>query len=269
MPARLHHERVAHSGSTPSRWMLLTHGIFGAGMNWRGIARKLVDRRREWGVVLVDLRLHGRSEAGASPHTLAACAEDVRALIAELGGVAVLAGHSFGGKVMAVTRNLVEVQQTYLLDSTPSARPSLIDDPHNSVGRVLALLARAPRRFGKREEFVELVKADGHDAGLGQWLAMNLVPDTSGELVMRLDPDGLRELLVDYYSRDLWDALRDPRRGDVELVIADRSSTFSDADRAQLPALPPHIHVHHIDAGHWLHIEAPDAVLELFARTLP
>jgi pimeloyl-ACP methyl ester carboxylesterase len=248
--------------------MLLTHGIFGAGMNWRGIARKLVERRREWGVVLVDLRLHGKSEAGPPPHTIAACADDVRALAEQLGQVAVLAGHSFGGKVMGAARKLVAVEQTYLLDATPSARPELVDDRDNSVARVLALIARSPARYAKREDFVALVQADGHELGLAQWLAMNLVPD-GGEYVMRLDWRALQEVLVDYYNTDLWAELRDPSRGDVELVIAERSPVYTAADRALVAQAPPHIHAHSIDAGHWLHIEAAGPVVELFAATLP
>ena len=47
MPARLHHERIARSDTAPSRWLLLTHGIYGAGSNWRGIARKVNERRPE------------------------------------------------------------------------------------------------------------------------------------------------------------------------------------------------------------------------------
>jgi pimeloyl-ACP methyl ester carboxylesterase len=75
VPARLYHERIAQSDAAPDRWLVLTHGIYGAGSNWRSIARKVNERRPEWGVVLVDLRQHGRSEPGPPPHTIAACAE--------------------------------------------------------------------------------------------------------------------------------------------------------------------------------------------------
>src|SRR5690242_11787845 len=117
MPAHLYHERIARPDPMPEHWLLLTHGIYGEGANWRGIARALHERRRDWGVVLVDLRQHGRSERGDPPHTVAACADDVAALVAELGDIAALAGHSFGGKVVLATRPLVAVQQTWLLDA--------------------------------------------------------------------------------------------------------------------------------------------------------
>lgn len=266
MPARLHHERIART--PPARWLVMTHGIYGAGSNWRGIARKVNERRPEWGIVLVDLRQHGRSEPGDPPHTIAACAEDLRALIAELGEVEAIAGHSFGGKVVLETRGLVALRQTWVLDASPSARPDAMTDPDNTVLQVLALMERLPRTWARREEFVAAVMAEGHEVGLAQWLAMNLVAGDTGTLVLRLDVGALREMLADYYTRDLWDAV-ELDRGALELVLADRSTTVSEADRRRLEHAPPHVHVHHLDAGHWLHIDAAAAVVDLFTRHLP
>src|SRR6201999_468457 len=66
------HRRVAPKEATPSRWLLVLHGIFGSGRNWGSIARRLVEARPEWGAVLVDLRLHGQSREGfGAPHTMA------------------------------------------------------------------------------------------------------------------------------------------------------------------------------------------------------
>ena len=267
MPARLHHERIARAGTTPSRSLLLTHGFFGAGSNWRGIARKVNEQRPDWSVVLVDLRQHGRSEPGEPPHTIAACAGDLCALIGELGDIEVIAGHSFGGKVVLATRPSVTVRQTWVLDASPSVRPDGMNDPDNSAVRMLELMQRLPKIWPRRDEFVAAVVAEGHDTALAHWLAMNLIPDDGG-FVLRLDLVALREMLADYYAQDLWSALA-PGHGDVELVIADRASTVSPADRAQLEHFAPHVHVHHVDAEHWLHIEAPAAVIELFVKHLP
>ena len=88
--------------------------------------RKLNERRPDWGVILVDLRQHGRSEAGQTPHTVGACAEDLHAIIGELGVIDALAGHSFGGKVVA-TRSTggVEYLITDERGSVELAAPSL------------------------------------------------------------------------------------------------------------------------------------------------
>lgn len=244
----------------------MVHGIYGAGSNWRSIARKLNERRPEWGVVLVDLRQHGRSENGAPPHTLAACADDLRALFAELGGVAAIAGHSFGGKVALSTRRILALRQTWVLDASPSARRAQPTD--GTVLRVLALMERSPRTWPSRDRFVQAVIADGHDEGLARWLAMSLMPDEAGELALRFDVHALRAMLDDYFATDLWDVLEAPG-ADVEVVIATRSQTISPADRGRLAAAPPHVHVHEVDADHWLHIEAPDQVIALLAERLP
>ena len=116
----------------------MLHGIYGSGRNWGSIARRLVDARPEWGVLLVDLRLHGASREGfQGPHTLAAAAADVDALVAELDfhAVAVL-GHSFGGKVALVyTRHHgKELKQSWVIDSTLRVR-----DPDGSVAGYAAL----------------------------------------------------------------------------------------------------------------------------------
>lgn len=251
----------------------MVHGIYGAGSNWRSIARKVNERRPEWGIVLVDLRQHGRSENGEPPHTLAACAEDLRALFAELGDVTALAGHSFGGKVALSTRRILELRQLWMLDSSPSARRgppgSPIGPPNDgTVMRVLDLMERSPRDWTTRESFVQAILSEGHDEGLARWLAMSLVPGPSGQLTLRFDVQALRAMLDDYFATDLWDVLEAPG-SDVEVVVATRSQTVSEPDRGRLAAAPPHVHVHYIDADHWLHIEAPDRVVELFVQRLP
>lgn len=267
MPAHLHRELIGDA----ERWLLVTHGIYGSGANWRGIARKLVAARPDWGVVLVDLRQHGRSEPGEPPHDLGACADDVRALVDEVPGIEALAGHSFGGKVVLAARALVppRIRQIWVLDASPSARPGAEDDPDNTVARVLALMEALPKTWAKREDFVAALVAEGHALSLAQWLAMNLVANGDA-FTLRLDLGALRAMLRDYNAKDLWDVAFDARLpGEVEIVIAEKSATISEADRRRLATAPPHVHVHRIDAGHWLHIDAPANVVELLASTLP
>jgi len=260
--------REAVARGEPERWLVLTHGIYGSGANLRTVAKRLVDKRPDWGVELVDLRLHGRSPAGDPPHTIAACAEDLRAVVEQRPGVEAIAGHSFGGKVVLAARALVDVAQTWILDASPSAHPGAIDDPRNTVAHVLAIMERLPKTWARRDDFVDAVVAEGQQKPLAQWLAMNVVP-AGDQLELRFDLSAIRALLTDYYAQDLWRTLEDPTRGEVVLVIADRSNAVDAKDRARLANAPPHVIVKHVDAGHWLHVDAPDAVVELFATNLP
>lgn len=268
MPARLHCERVGNTSAR--RQLILLHGILGSGGNWRSIARALTERRPEWAVALVDLRHHGKSEGGQPPHDLASCADDVRALVDELGGAAAIAGHSFGGKVALAARAQAraDLLQTYVLDASPSAASHRADDRQDLVAQVLALFDQLPRNWERRDDFVQAIVAAGHARSLAQWLAMNLVPSDSG-YALRIDIAAIREMMTDFYQRDLWSVLLDRELpGSVEVVIAQRSPIVTADDQRRLQTPPPHVRVHTIDAGHWLHIDAPNAVLDLFARLL-
>jgi len=86
--------------------------------------------------------------------------------------------------------------------------------------------------------------------------------------MLRLDLPAIRAMLTDYFAQDLWDAVSAPSPGSVEFVIADRSGAVSAADRDRLATMPPHVHVHHVDASHWLHIDAPQTVIDLFVEHL-
>jgi len=274
METWLHHEVV--EGARASATLLVTHGIYGTGGNWRSIARALVERRPTWRALLVDLRQHGRSDPGEPPHTIAACAEDLaglcRSQAAAGAPVTVACGHSFGGKVvLALRAGGAALAQTWLLDSTPSARPGEWDAPGNPVRDAWNTFAALDRTWTHRDAFVEAAVTRGLARPLAAWMATNLGPSDEG-LRLRLDLPALRDLALDYYARDLWPAVLDPAlAGEVHVVVATRSTAVSAADRARLAALPPtgRVRTHKLDAGHWLHIEQPGAVVDLLATYLP
>lgn len=257
--------------------VLFTHGIYGAGGNWRSIARAVMAAQPGYGAVLLDLRGHGRSPQGEPPHTLDACARDVDETIAALAerGVAVTAvcGHSFGGKVlMALRGRRNDLAAYWILDSTPSTRPGAVDDPSNSVQAVLRALIALPTIWARRDDFIAALVAAGQTPALASWLAMNLLPEAGGGYRLRLDLAQMAELLADYYRQDLWEAILAPGRGEVHMVVAQRSPVLSGPDRARLreaAATAPHLVTHELlDAGHWLHIDQPTAVAELIASRL-
>jgi pimeloyl-ACP methyl ester carboxylesterase len=276
---RLHHEQLVAAGATPARWLLMTHGIFGTGGNWRSIARKIIERRPTWGAVLVDLRGHGRSDQGTAPHTIEACAADVRALIDDLATrgarIEVASGHSFGGKVMLALRaSGAPLAQTWVLDSTPSPRPELWNRTDNDVRLVWEALHELPRDWPQRDAFVAALTGRGFSTTLSQWLAQSLMPvPGGGGLRLRFELDAIHAMLQSYGAIDLWPAVEDPSlAGETHHVVADRSDTVSPADRARLAGEPPERRAHyHLvkDAGHWLHVEAPAAIIELVSGALP
>jgi esterase len=279
------HALVAPDGKTPEAWLLFLHGILGSGSNWRTIARRLVAARPDWGAILVDLRMHGRSQDAPPPHTLDAVAADLDALAADLAGrgmrVAGVIGHSFGGKSALAFRRLAPagLLETWVLDASPSPRPDALaaepraegappgDDPIEVVGMLEAL----PGQFSGRDEFLAAVTGRGFSRPLADWLAMNLEREAAG-FHLRLDLAAIRELLTDYYQQALWPAVESSDLpGALRFVVAGRSSAVPGRDRDRLQALAAdgRVDVHLLpDVGHWLHLEAADALLRLFVDGL-
>lgn len=256
-------EEITAAGSAPTKTFAFLHGILGRGANWRSIARRFVAARPDHRALLVDLRRHGDSTGVAGPDTLEAAAADLRALPHRLDGVL---GHSFGGKVALCYAATEPLDELWMVDSNPGPRP----DRRGSevIGQVLAALRGAPRSVARRDEFVQALAAQGLDEGVARWLAMSLRRQDAG-FVYPVDLDAIDALLESYFEADLWPVLEETEAA-VHLVVATRSEVFGPEDRQrarQLAARRENLWVHEIDAGHWVHVEAPAELLALLTST--
>lgn len=275
-PPLLHHDRLAASDAEPDRWILVLHGIYGAGRNWRSVARGLVERRPEWGAVLVDLRQHGRSTGFPEPHTLEAAAGDLRALVEaeELPARAVL-GHSFGGKVaMIYARDTVDaaddapaLEHLWVVDSTPDARR-----PGGTAWRMLETLRRHPGPFAHRDAAVDAVASDDVPQPVATWMATNLERDEGDAYRWRIDPDDMEALLRESFDTDTWAVVESPPPGlEVHVVKARDSAVLDEEACRRVEAAGEatgRAHLHRLDGGHWLNADNPDALVDLLAREL-
>ncbi len=274
----LSHAVVAAEGATPNKHILFLHGILGSGSNWRTFARKLVAARPAWSAVLVDLRLHGQSQGFGPPHTLAACAGDLEELEGALDlPVGAVLGHSFGGKVaLEYAGRRPKLELAWILDSSPGARPDARGS--ESTVRIVKLLETVPERFSTREAFVDWVVQHGTDRPIAMWLAMNLRAAPGGEgYALRVDLPALRSLLDDYFARDEWPVIESAAGGEsatrFHLVVGGRSTVLDAEERARAEALArksDRVRLHVIEgAGHWIHVDAPDALFDLVAAETP
>jgi pimeloyl-ACP methyl ester carboxylesterase len=261
----------------PERWVLVLHGILGTKTNWRVIARRVVAMSPTWGALLVDLRNHGQSQGFAPPHTIDACAEDLLRLVASLDlRVDAVLGHSYGGKVaLAYARKVRgDLARVVVVDSTPGERP----DAHGSENtvRIVELLSELRGAFPTREAFVAELLARGQTREVATWLAMNLervdddVPGSGYRF--SLDVDAVRAMLDDYLAQSLWDVVEEPPgRARFDLIVGDDSDVVDAVDRARLVASaerhPERVRVHVVPAaGHWVHVDQPDATVALLAE---
>lgn len=265
------------SEAPAERTALVLHGILGSGQNFRGLARALVKRRPDLALVLVDLRNHGDSGTGPAPQSLQACADDLSAVAEQLGRqypdlppAELLIGHSFGGKVaIAASQTLdLSLKQVFVLDSNPG---TLTLDKDYEVSRVIAAVRSVPMPAATRQEVVSHLLGQGLSSGLANWMTTNLrrVEDV---YQWCFDLDAIETMLIDYAGRDLWDYLAAPRVApQFQLVVAENSDRWSKTLRRRAEELPAESQCHyHVipNAGHWLHVDNPGALLDLFESTI-
>jgi esterase len=266
----LNRETVTADGARPDRWIHFLHGIFGAGRNWASVARRLVRARPGWGAVLVDLRGHGASQGFPPPHTVAACAEDLDALVRADGRrPTALLGHSFGGKVaMAYAAGApAGLRQLWVVDSTPAVRP-----PGGSAWDMLGRVRALPDRFASRAALVAALTADGVAGPVAQWMATNLEGDPASGYRWRFDLDAIEALLRDFFTRDLWSVIETPPDdATVHVIRAQASDVLSgDALRRveQAAGGGSRTRLHTVAGGHWVNAENPHALHALLAGNL-
>lgn len=269
-------------GAGASKTAAFLHGILGSGANLRSHAKRFVQARPEWQVLLLDLRAHGESLGAEGADTVAAAARDVEQTARSLAlSLSAVVGHSFGGKVaLELARSHVELEHVVTLDSSPGARPDARGS--ETTAQVMMLLETLRGPWASREDFVREVEARGQPRGVAQWLAMN-VARADGQFVFRLDLSRIRALLEDYLVVDLWPVLEEAARSHqgprFHLVIGGRSRVYEPDDRARAEALEAlagesgFVTVDVLDAGHWVHVDDPDGVARVLqhrlARSLP
>lgn len=283
-----------------SRYIVFAHGIYGAGRNWNGVARRVIEQREGWGAAMVDLREHGGSTGHQRPHTIEAAAGDLIEMLGELDAPAgAVAGHSFGGKVALMLVRLLgggaiatgsgagggvdegggalagghvagdggEPFQVWIIDSTPSARP----EPSGSAWDMLGTLRATPGPFTTRAEAVAALEEKGVPTPTAQWVSTNLERLDDGTYGWRIDLDVMEELLHSFFETDLWDVVEDPPAGvELHFIKATESSVLDDEAVRRIDAARRatggRVHLHEVAGGHWLNADNPDGVVAVFAE---
>lgn len=267
---KLAYHTLTHREERPEKAFLFLHGILGRGANWRGMARALVEARPEWAAVLVDLRHHGDSLSFPPPDDLEAAAGDVIALSESLElPVRGVLGHSFGGKVAltALPDFPDPIEEIIVVDVDPSdtearSRPA--------AERFIAMLRTLEyQRFEERNDFIEAIIEAGSDKASAAWLAMNLARDDDG---FRFGPDldAIDQLLDSHLATDLMDICLSPPEGTrLHFIRGARSSAVAPETMERIEEAARGGAIELVvapDAGHNVHMQAPEAIRGVFDR---
>ncbi|MCG8480891.1 MAG: alpha/beta fold hydrolase [Spirochaetales bacterium] len=255
--------------------LVILHGLFGSGDNWRSQANSLAEGR----IVLVpDMPNHGLShhtdrttyvevadmvwEALGSAE-LAAALPGGRAVHSSGAGVRVtLLGHSMGGKAamaMAFARPRA-VERLIVADIAPRRYgPS-----HDAIFR--AMEAVAAGTVAGRGEADRLMEPFVPEKAVRMFLLKSLVPDGAGRYRWRLNLAGLRSGYVNIVDWPYGDERYD---GPVRFIAGGRSRYIEPADGEAIERHFPDNEIETIpEAGHWLHAEARDAFIGIVRRNV-
>lgn len=222
-------------------------------------------------------------------------------------GVDAIVGHSLGGKVLfhlldqamtverAATLGLQPEQplRCVAVDTSPGHLPVASD-----VHQVLAFVRERPLlQLGSPREIESAVMNAGMSRRLAQWLASStrrirppaqarvIEGAVDGEderpragarqLAWTFDADCVESLLDSYQHSDSWPLLLrgPPPWAQLSLVVGERSSRWSDPEVAPLLAslssgVTPRVSVARVDAGHWVHVDRPNEMLDVLTQAL-
>ncbi len=232
--------------------LVIVHGLFGSGRNWRALARHLSKTR--W-VVTVDLRNHGNSFWNDS-NTYDDLADDLVAVIEHLGGTADLLGHSMGGKAAMVLalKHPKYVQRLIIADIAP------VGYTHSQTPNIDIMQALPITDYERRSQAQDALEAGTGDAGLGAFFAQSLSFD-DGKASWLLNLSALKENMDAIIGFPKMNEVFDRK---ALFLRGGASDYVSDQTQSEVRRLFPQYTLATIDgAGHWLHAEKPREFLKI------
>ena len=245
----LHHEQF---GEGPD--LVILHGLFGSGNNWRSFAKNL---SKDFRISLLDLRNHGKSPHSAEIDYVLML-EDVLLFLEQktAGSVSVL-GHSMGGKtaMQLALRHPKKINNLIVGDISPVVYKH--GDGHQSY---LQALNTIPLKQGlTRTQIDNLLSQSIPERTVRAFLLTNL-EIRSNQSRWKINLTALEENLG-----DLMDFPIEPKMLPFEkncLFIAGSNSNYIQTDHQPIMQswFPKHRLVQLKNCGHWLHVDQPEAL---------
>ena len=233
--------------------LVIVHGLFGSARNWLSVAPKLAETRR---VITVDLRNHGDS-AHAADMSLADLANDLGELLDE---PADFLGHSLGGKA-AMTLALTEpekVRRLVVADIAPVPYPAV------HAKTIAAMRAIPLCEVGSRKDADAFLARVIKDSRVRRFLLTNLQRGDSG-FAWRLNLDALANWILALSGF----AASGTFSGEALFLAGDQSDYVGPVEAAEITRYFPNSTLQTIaDAGHWIHADQPQTLVDAVALFL-
>ena len=253
MPVTLHVTRVDAQSTTPGTPLVMAHGLLGQGRNFGTLARGFAADRD---VFVVDMRNHGDSP-WSEVMDYPAMAEDLAAVIeTHAQGRAHVFGHSMGGK--AAMRLALDHGKTVVSLIVADIAP--VAYTHSHAAEVDALRALDLTTIHKRAEADAALKTNIADPTMRAFLMQNLKIAADG-VARRSNLDVLGASMDTLVG---WDDPTGRYDAPTLFIAGGNSSYVLPEHESKIATLFPQARIERVpDAGHWIHAEKPQEVLEL------
>lgn len=241
--------------------LIILHGLFGSLDNWATIAKALAS---DVHVYAYDARNHGRS-FHSEKFSYKAMADDIGEFMDQRGITSAhLLGHSMGGKsaMQFALTHPDRVDTLIVVDIAPKPYARKHDD------LIEAMTGLDLSRYSLRQEVDEALAGKIQSTPTRLFLLKNLARNEDGTLRWKLNLEVIRR----HYGKTARGVDADRRFEKPALFIKGGKSSYIDSDdRPLIKQLFPRSSILTIkNAGHWVHADAPDELLNVvqgFLRT--
>ena len=233
--------------------VLILHGLFGTLDNWQTVGKRLAE---DYAVYLIDQRNHGRS-----PHVeglnYPLMAEDVQAFL-ESNWIykAHIIGHSMGGKVaMQFAMEYPDmVDKLVIVDIAPKAYVG----GHELIFKALLGLD-LDQLEGRKQADTQLAAMGIEEFGVRQFLLKNLSRNKEGGYQWKMNLAEINKHYPDILQNIEGEGTYE---GETLFIRGGKSQYIQDTDWPHILERFPAAKLETVTgSGHWVHAEAPEALL--------
>ena len=240
--------------------VIILHGLLGMLDNWRSFSKSLA---KDYRVISPDQRNHGRS-FHSKEFDYALLANDLKIFMDELEiDAAHFIGHSMGGKaVMEFLRLFPDrVNRSVIVDISPKG----ITGDHYSIFD--ALLSADIVGASNRSDIQDQLIQHGFDLGTVLFLMKNLSRNKEGAGFSW--KANIQSLSENYENIKAEIPIEEPIDKNILFISGGRSNYITDQDLESISKLFPN-YAHSVidDAGHWVHADQPELLLEAVTEFL-
>ena len=245
--------------------LVILHGLYGSSDNWMTIARNISSH---YTVYLPDQRNHGKSPHD-DLHDYQSMSNDLFELVTEYKlGSFFLAGHSMGGKT-AVNFALKwpgMINGLAIFDISPFTDYDSLSASRNQHKNILSVILETDIASAKsRKEIEELLSASIPSEKERKVIMKNIQRDADKRFSWKLNAQSLLknlDMILEGINRQAIDDLRVTGLP-VIFLKGEKSDYLNPEDYSYIMRLFPAAEFRVIrNAGHWLHVDNPEAVTE-------